>query len=1071
MNLFIDEGFRNYSPHSRQASGSLNNKKRNWQEPCFSRKSFYKRKSKIILFVFFMIVLAHTNGYSSVISKPMTLIDTKKSFNEFSLTTDSEKLSSLYSTILKEVRGRVTDSQGEGLQGVSVSVKGSNVVVTTDVQGNFVANVSNGDVLIFSYIGYNTQEVIINESTTITVVLTEDQQLLGEVVVTALGIERERKSLTYAVQTLETDKINEAKTTNMIGSLQGKVAGLRITMSPNGPGSSANVLLRGQRSLSGNNQPLYIIDGVPLDNSSRSNAAGGSTGVYGGRDGGDALGLINSDDVESITVLKGASAAALYGSQGQNGAIIITTKRGKAGQVSVNYTGNFSLDEPNILPEFQYEYGQGAGGVYSPSSENSWGPKATGQMITLWNGNTIPMAGQEGHIRDFLRTAKTINNTISIAGGGSLMQTYFSYGNTNAEGIIPNQKLSRHNFDLKLDNEISSKLSFSSKITYIKENVDNKASTDSHIDVYSRIIRAPVTIPLSEMKNFEYFDALGNRKQSFWTPGSVFNSNPYWALNRHLFFEQKDRILGLISAKYKFNDWLNLQLRGSMDKLMEKTDDRMYEDSYFWAGYGAVYGLRNLNSTAINVDALLSFQRQLTNTLELSGNIGAAIQESKYESQEFNALGLIKKDFFFIQNAVNSNGISSFGRSPQVQSVYAIATLAYRDYLFFDATVRNDWSSALTAGNQSYFYPSLGLSAIISEAVTLPSWITYGKVRLTFANSGYGGRQYLDRNYYTVSPGGIISPSPLRATPDYKPEITASYELGLDWRFWNGRLGVDMTYYLSNTKNQLIALPTPSVASLFSQEYVNAGLIRNNGIELVLSGMPIQGDNFSWNTVINFADNNNKVVRLNEGSTNRLIGGSLGDLYLRGWRKDAQGRRLVDNAGRPLFAVAEEYVGNTNPDYMLGVSNTLSYKKLSLSFLVDYSHGGVVQALTQYVIDRAGNSKQTLEGREEGLILDAYTVDGQKNTERIPAESYWSNVNGTGYDYSATNMRLRELVFGYSLPQRLLSKSGIINAAKISLVGRNLYFFKIYAPVDPESAQNYAQPTTRNFGLNLKLSF
>jgi TonB-linked SusC/RagA family outer membrane protein len=971
------------------------------------------------------------------------------------------------------IKGVVSDQKGETLPGVSIKLKGTATGTTSDINGQYTLTIpEESGVLVFTYIGYTTQEVPVNNRSTINVTLLEANTALNEVVVTALGIERQSKSLTYSVQTVDSEKINEAKTTSMVTALQGKVAGMQITMSPNGPGSSANVILRGQRSLSGNNQPLYIIDGVPLDNSTRPNAIDGSTGVYGGRDGGDGIGMVSSDDVESITVLKGASAAALYGSQGQNGAIVITTKRGKEGKVSVNFNGSATYDEANILPDIQYEYGQGAGGVYNANSENSWGPKAEGQMVTLWNGNSVPLTGQKGRLKDFLRVAKTFNNSLSISGGGSNMQTYFSYGNTDAEGILPNQELRRHNFDLKLDNKISSKLSFASKMTYIREDMDNKASTDSHIDVYSRILKAPVTIPLSEMQNFEYYDDLGNLKQSFWRPGSVFNSNPYWALNRHLFYEKKDRILGLLSAKYEFNDWLNLQVRGSMDKMINKTDDRMYEDSYFWAGVGAVYGLRDIRSTGINVDALLSFKRTLSNKFDLSGNIGASIQESKYESQEFNARGLIKKDFFFMQNAVNANGNNQFGRSPQVQSVYGVGTLTYNNYLYLDVTVRNDWSSALTAGNQSYFYPTFGLSAIVSDMLRMPSWVSYGKARVTVANSGYGGRQYLDRNYFSVAPGGIISPSQLRATPDYKPELTTSYEAGIDWRFLNGRLGLDLTYYLSDTKNQLIALPTPSVASLFSQEYVNAGLIRNDGIELVLSGTPVQSRNFSWDASVNYSHNNNKVIRLTEGSTNRLVGGSIGDIWLRGWRTDDQGRRLVDNNGRPLFATGETRVGNSNPDFMLGLSNTFSHKNLSLGFLIDYRHGGVVNALIQSVLDVGGHSTRTLEGREGGLILDAYTVDGQKNTKSITSESYWSNVNGTGYDYSATNIRLREVILGYSLPQSIVARTGgFINSAKLSLVGRNLFFFRNDAPIDPEASLNYAQPTTRNIGLNLKLSF
>jgi TonB-linked SusC/RagA family outer membrane protein len=970
-----------------------------------------------------------------------------------------------------EVHGRVVNKNGDPLGNVSVIIKGTKTGTITDDDGHFTLNAPNNKnvVLEISSVGYQKKTVSVKNATEITITLELAATGMDEVVVTALGIKRQAKSLTYSVQTVGSNEIDEAKTTNIATALQGKVAGMRITMSPNGPGSSANILLRGVRSLSGNNQPLIIIDGVPLDNSSRPLETGGSTGFYGGRNGGDGIGMLNSDNVASMTVLKGASAAALYGSQGQNGAIIITTKSGKAGKITVNYTGNFSVDEPNRLPKLQSEYGQGTGGVYDPNAEGSWGPKATDQLVTLWNGDKVPYSGQPNHLKDFLRRGLTIDNTVSIMGGDSLMQTYFSYGNTNAEGIIPNQTYNRNNFDLKIDNKVTKKLSFTTKLTYIIENNNNKATTDSHVDVYTRILKAPVTIPLAEMQQYEYFDSLGSRKQSFWKPGSVFNSNPYWALNRHLYFEQKDRILGLLSVKYDFADWLNLQVRASMDKLIQKTDDRMYEDSYFWAGYGNVYSLRKLNSTAINVDALLSFNRQLTKKIGLNGNVGASVQESKYESLELNALGLIRPDFFFMQNAKNLISNNLFGRTPQIQSVYGVATFSYEDMLYLSTTMRNDWSSALTPGHQSYFYPTIGLSAVVSDMVKLPSWISYGKARLTYAKSGYGGNQYLDRNYFAVLPGGIIQPSSLRATPDYKPELTTNYEVGFDSRFFRGRLGLSLTYYQSHTINQLIELPTPSVASLYANEYVNAGLIQNRGLEFILDGKPVDTRNFSWDATINFSSNKNKIVRLDSGSTSRLIGGSIGDVYAQDWGRDTQGRRLVDDNGRPIFGVGTVYFGKSQPDYMLGFMNEFSYKRFSLSLLIDYSHGGVVNQTYQDIIDIQGTSQASLQGREGGLVIDGYTSDGKKNTKSINAESYWTNVNGVGYIYSATNMRLREAEISYRFSNRLLNKTRIIKSVKLSLVGRNLFWFEIHSPFDPE--QSTGQPTTRDIGVNLKLTF
>lgn len=993
---------------------------------------------------------------------------------------------------LPEVRGKVTDSNGEPLIGVSILIKGSATGTTTDLEGEFVLDVPDDAILVFSYIGFESQEIEVNGRTSIQIVLNEQQQAMDEVVVTALGIERESASLTYSAQTIGAENLNVAKETNLINSLQGKIAGVTITRNATGPGSSSKVLLRGSRSIYGNNQPLYVIDGVPLDNSSRSQGGGTS----GGRDGGDGIGMLNSDDIESMTVLKGASAAALYGSQGQNGAIIITTKRGKAGEISVDYTGNIAFDQANILPEIQNQYGQGSGGVYSPNSETSWGPKIAGQRVVLWNGNEVTMEAQPNRLKDFFRTARSLSNTLGISGGGEKMQTYFSYGNTNAQGILRNHDLNRHNIDLKINNTISSKLSFFTKLSYIVEKVDNKPYLNERIDVVSRIYRAPVTIPLSEMQQYEYFDEFGDRKQSYWKPGSVFLSNPYWALNRHLFFERRDRILGLISANYEFNDWLNLQLRGSLDKTIRETDDRMYEDSYHSAGQGAVYGLTHFNSESINVDALLSFQHDFSSIFNLTGHLGASLQESRYKGFNFNANGLERLDFFAIQNAKNPRGNDFNGRTPQVQSVYATTTLSYKDYLYFDLTARNDWSSALPKENQSYFYPSIGLTGIISDMAKLPSWITYGKVRATIASAGYGGTQYLDRNYFTVAPGGVIQTPTVRSLGNYKPELTQSFETGVDWRFFDNRLGIDVTYYNTQTKNQLLSIATP-FASLFSTQYINAGLIKNSGVELTLNGTPIERKNFSWEIMGNFAKNVNKVVRLTDELKSATIiddrqvmiraseGGSYGDMYMVTWKKDAQGRRLVDADGRILLTGKDTYVGNYNPNYMAGLQNILSYKNVSLSFLIDYRNGGTVISGTQAIIDADGHSVRSLEGREEGLVLDAYTENGEKNTKTISAESFWASVGnwtpvGDLYAYSGTNLRLRELIVGYALPDQLIRQTGFIKSARLSLIGRNLFFFHNSAPFDPEMATGTGNsggvefaslPSTRSMGLNLKLSF
>ena len=993
------------------------------------------------------------------------------------------------------IKGRVTDVSGETLPGVSITIKGSAGGTTTDLNGNYSITVPDQQsTLVFTYIGFVSQEIPLNGRTDLNVVLEIANTALNEIVVTALGIERESKSLTYSAQTINADKMNEAKETNLINSLQGKVAGVVITKNATGPGSSSKVLLRGSRSITGNNQPLYVIDGVPMDNSSREQGPGGSNG---GRDGGDGIGMINSDDIESMTILKGASAAALYGSQGQNGAIVITTKRGKSGKLTVDYTSNATFDQPNIMPELQSQYGQGNQGTYSPVSESSWGPKISGQEVTLWNGNKVNMAAYPDRIKDFYRTAGNFTNTIGVSGGTDKIRTYFSYGNTKAEGILPNHEYRRNNVDFKLENDISSKLSLFTKLSYIKEDVDNKPFTSERNDATSRIYYAPVSIPPSEMQNYEYFDAIGNRKQSYWSPGSLFLGNPYWTLNRQLFFEKKDRVLALFSAKYKFTDWLDLQVRASIDQTIEDTEEKIYEDSYNLLGFGEVYTLYNGKRKSTNLDALLSIKRDISKSLNVSGYLGASVQESKYQSVQALANGLNKQDFFFMNNAQNPQNINSYGRTPQVQSIYGTATVAFKDYLYLDMTARNDWSSALPKQNQSYFYPSIGLTNIITDMISLPNWISYGKARVTLASAGYGGTEYLTDNYYGVGIGGVIVAPTTRSLGNYKPEITNTFEAGIDWRFFNNRLGIDFTYYNSKTKNQLITLEIPN-ASLFRNEYINAGLIQNSGVELMLNGTPIKTKSFSWDVMLNYSKNVNKVIRLTDelktvvlGDDRQVLqsvreGGSYGEMYMAEWKKDAQGRRLVSATGVPLIATAKaSYAGNYNPDYMLGVSNSFSVSNLSLSFLLDYRHGGTVVGGTQAAMDANGTSKNSLYGREGGIVVDAYTEAGVLNTKSISSETYFQAVGNRTpirdlYAYSGTNLRLREVALGFRIPSSFLDKSGFIRTAKLSFVGRNLHFFKRDAPFDPEIATavsnrggiEYASlPSTRNFGLNLKLSF
>jgi TonB-linked SusC/RagA family outer membrane protein len=992
------------------------------------------------------------------------------------------------------VSGKVTSTSGETLPGVNVLLKGTNTGTVTNLEGQYKLSVPTpSSVLVFSFIGYETQEVEINGRSIIDMELEEESEALEEVVVTAMGIKREAKSLTYSAQVIDATSVNEARETNVINSLQGKVAGVNITRSATGPGGNSKVLIRGSRSITGNNQPLYVIDGVPLNNSTR--ASGG--GSFGGRDGGGGIGMINPDNIESMTVLKGASAAAVYGSAGQNGAIIITTKSGQEGKITVDYNGGITLDQAFDLPKRQYEYGQGDGGVYSPSSERSFGPKADGREVTLWNGETVPLTGQPDNLKNFFRTGTTLMNSISASGGNEKMLTYFSYGNAKAEGILRNHDLVRHNFDLKLDNKISSKLSFTTKLTYILEDVNNKPHTGEQGYPVSSIYRSPTSIPLSAMQEFAYIDEQGIERQNYWKPGSSILSNPYWNLNRDLFYEQKDRLIGLFTVRYEFDDWINLQVRGSIDKTMEKTERKVYNDTYTTYGLGSIYDVGDYTRQNSNVDALLTINRDLSEKLDLSLILGGAVQQGRSSSVTVQSNGLYKQNYFFLSNSrapITANGLAE---SPQVQSLFGTATLAYNDYLFLEATGRNDWSSALPKDNQSYFYPSVGLTGIISEMLSMPKWITYGKLRASLAYSGSGGAAYRDRNYYSVGRGGLIGTPSVRSLPTYKPEMTSAFEIGADWRFFEARLGFDFTYYYTDTKNQLITIATPA-ASLYSSQYINAGLINNNGIEVSMNLVPVETQDFVWDAMFNFSKNNNKIIRLTDEITSAVltddrqvlvlaeVGGSYGDMYAVGWQRDEMGRPLVNDEGSPMLTGGKDvHVGNYNPNYNLGFSNNLNYKNLSLSFLFDYRNGGTVIAGTQALLDADGHSEASLRGREEGIVLDAYTVDGERNTQSITSQSYFGSIGerypaGEFYAYSGTNLRLREVVFGYNFANDLVRRTGFITSAKLSLIGRNLLFLYKDAPFDPDlvlgtgnagGTEYNSFPTTRSMGVNLKLTF
>ncbi|MFC5410254.1 SusC/RagA family TonB-linked outer membrane protein [Larkinella bovis] len=993
----------------------------------------------------------------------------------------------LTAPLARDITGTVKDANGAGLAGVNVVIKGTTRGTTTNSEGKYALTVeNNATVLIFSFIGSLTQEVVVGDRTVIDVTLQEDSKQLNEVVVTALGIERNAKTLTYATQQIDGKKLVDVRDANFVNTLSGKVAGMVVTQGSSGPGSATRVVLRGNRSITGNNNALFVIDGVPVDNTVR----GQVTGDFGGINGSDGANNINPDDIESMNVLKGPAASALYGSRAANGVIMITTKRGKAGKISVDVNSGVQMETPFMLPKLQNTYGQGAGGKSSENAAGSWGATAT----------TYP-----DNVKDFFRDAISTNNSIGIAGGTEKLQTYASYTNNSSQGILPNNKLMRHTLNLRINSQFSKRFSTDAKITYINQQIDNKPRSGEESSVTMNLYKVPRSVDLNgQYSTFE--DATG--KPTYWTSSGIY-MNPYWTLNRTFAKENRNRVTALGSARYEITDWLNVQGRLSYDWYVDRYNFGYYNNTLLFAGPGGSYQDYAGDQLERNMDVILSGNNRLSKDFAITYNAGAGATYNRYSQVGASSNGgLSVANRFDLSFAKALNHNSAFSQK-ELQYVFGTSSISFRDYLTVDASVRNDWSSTLPPP-YSYIYSSFGANLILSDAVNLPTWISFAKIRGSWAQVGNDASPYSLQQTYTFSQGGsggYISRSTQRPAENLKPEISSSTEFGADLRFLGGRLGVDFTYYNSNTVNQLLSLGL-APASGFATQFVNAGKINNKGFELTLTASPLKGNSLTWDASLNLARNVNTIVELYPGiktatlggntrTTTAIVeaGGSYGDLQAFGWAKDAQGRLLVNASGLPMVS-AFQTIGNFNPKLTLGFNNTFSYKNFVLSFLVDGRVGGIMVSGTDGNLAYDGTAEYTLQHREGGWVLPGVTDKGETNTKAVTAEQFWQTVSqgrytwGEFFAYSTTNVRLRELTFGYNIP---FPSNFFIKNARLSLTARNLFF--LYRgnaimdipglktrklPFDPDvnlSAANYqgseygGLPSTRTVGLNLKLGF
>lgn len=995
----------------------------------------------------------------------------------------------------RQVSGTIRDERGQPMPGANVVLKGTTRGTNSDADGVFRISVPGGSTtLTISSVGYLTQDVPVGASETqLSVALQPDSRTLNEVVVTALGIERQAKTLTYATQKVDGRQLTDVRDANFVNTLQGKVAGLVVTQGAGGPGSATRVTLRGNRSIRGNNNALFVVDGVPIDNTIRGQV--GSD--FGGTNFSDGAANINPDDIESMNVLKGAAASALYGSRAANGVIMITTKKGKAGRVSADVNSGVAVETPMILPELQNEYAQGNGGVNNDKASGSWGARG---------GTFYP-----DNIRDFFRRAISTNNSFGVSGGTDRTQTYLSYTHNLSQGIVPNNDLTRHTLNLRLNNQITSRLTTDAKITYINQNINNKVKVGEESGVVMNLYKIPRSVDLARYEQFE--DEQGN--PTYWTTSSIY-MNPYWTINRTTETEKRNRVIALGSARYNFTDWLNIQGRISFDRFDDKINRRFWNKTLLFAQEGgSLFEITN-ETLERNLDVILSGNNKIGETLALTYNVGAGQTYQKFTQIGSNARGLLVPNKFDLNFARTIVPISSLSEK-ELQYVFGTASLTYRDYLTLDLTARNDWSSTLPKP-YSYFYPSVGVTAILSDMMPMPDWVSFLKVRGSYTRVGNDTDPYLLLQTYSFSQGGtggFVQRDDIQPAENLKPEISSSLEFGLDWRLFNGRLGIDATWYKTNTVNQLLTLGL-APASGFSNQFINAGNIENRGFEIALTAKPLTGGPLTWDMGLNISRNVNEIIELHPdiklaflaGGFGRTAGpvvaegGSYGDMYAQRWKRDPQGRFVVDANGKPV-ATGNEMIGNFNPKFMLGFSNTFNYKNFVATLLFDGRFGGTMTSGTDANLAFDGNAPYTTANREGNWTLPAViekTVNGQPvyepNNKAINAETFWTTVSGGRYSwgefftYSTTNVRLRELSVGYNVN---LPSNFFIKSARLSVVGRNLFFlYRGYAtldipgvpkrrlPFDPDvnlGAGNFQGveygnlPSTRTLGLNLKLAF
>lgn len=983
-----------------------------------------------------------------------------------------------------KVTGRVVDSAGEPLIGATIMVEGTKEGAVTDIDGNFTINTTSKAKLVISYVGYTTQTILVGDKTTIDVTLKEVANTMNEVVVTALGIKRAEKALSYNVQSVGSNELTRNKDANFVNSLNGKVAGVSISKSASGVGGATRVIMRGAKSIEGDNNVLYVIDGIPIFNFS----GGRDSGIMGeGRVSSEGIADLNPEDIESISVLAGPSAAALYGSNAANGAILITTKKGKEGRVDISFSSSADFSSPLLMPKFQNTYGNKLG------SYESWGEK-------------LATPSSYDPKKDFFRTGTNFINALTLNMGNEFNQTFASVATTNSRGIVPNNTYDRYNFTIRNTTRMfKNKVQLDLGASYIKQKDNNMVSQGEYWNPIVAAYLFPRGESFEGIKTFERYDNVRNFPTQYWpiSDSRFANQNPYWTAYRNLAPDDKDRFMFNAGLTYNIFDWLSVAGRIRLDKTFITSERKIYASSFnYFAKEKGAYDYYDYKDHQTYIDAIANINKSF-GKFSLAANVGYSYSDYASLTRGYGGNLVLVPNKFSLNNINPTDSkIREAGGDSKVRNVaaFASAELGWRSMVYLTLTGRNDWNSRLVnSSEESFFYPSVGLSGIISEMTKLPSFISYLKVRGSYTEVGSPvSRSGMTPGTITTPiVGGSLKSTDIYPFTDYKAERTKSYEFGLTARFWK-KLSFDFTWYKSNTYNQTFIGELPE-SSGYKAVYLQAGNVENRGVEMALG----YSDNFGglqWNSSLVYSKNVNEIkemvkdyhhplspkpinipeVSKDNGRVLLKVGGSINDIYARKvLAKDNQGFVNVSpSGGMNLETVEPIYLGKTTPDFTMGWNNNFTYKNFGLSFLINARVGGIVTSSTQALLDRFGVSKASADARDAGGVMIP-------NQGLYDAKKYYTLV-ATGendlagyYTYSATNVRLQELTLSYKFNSRLFNN--VIKDLTLSFVATNPWMIYCKAPFDPELTAStgtygqgndyFMQPSLKSYGFSVKFKF